>query len=88
MMLLSAVDQLFYALLVLALYHFIGRQTSPKQSSRLFAAAFVSGPWYIGHLTDGYLGAAFFWGVLMQGIYQRTDMQPTMGTIQVESFYC
>ncbi|CAF4268771.1 unnamed protein product [Rotaria socialis] len=44
------------------------------------------GPWYIGYLTDGHIGAVFLWGTIMRGMYLPPDMQTFMGTIQLLLF--
>lgn len=44
---------------------------------------YLLGPWYIGYLTDGYMGVVFIWGMILRGIYLPPDMQIYVATFQV-----
>ncbi|CAF4578717.1 unnamed protein product [Rotaria sp. Silwood2] len=45
------------------------------------------GPWYIGYLTNGYIGAIFLGGTIIRGIYLPPDMQLYVGSVQLVLFF-
>lgn len=90
--LVSRTDAFFYSLLLFNLCTALGEtavtsfKTSPReQQSRLGmnAAAFFSGPWFIGELIDGHKGACFAFGVFIDGHYLEGSLTYVVGVIQV-----
>ena len=76
---------MYYPLVGLAVYHFIGQCHCFSSFSPSIFCFVRSGPWYIGYLTEGQFGATFLWGSVVGGHYLLPDFQFMIGTFQVLS---
>lgn len=87
---LATVDKVFYPLVMYPLYLSIGKSRSRlagNQCKRLLKFnADSAGPWTVGEIIDGHIGAIFAWGLLVNSSYLPGSFTYAYGFLQMCTF--
>lgn len=59
------------------------RVTAPPENTMQKYVYFLSGPWFVGELIDGQVGACFSFGVFVGGSFLRGGLTYVVGILQV-----
>lgn len=94
MSLLVSVDELFWPIVLCALYVAVGKIfyffPTLKYYQFLFCLIynFFQGPWFIGYIIDESIGICFVWGIILAGHFLPGGLTYFVGTAYVSiTFY-
>lgn len=91
MSLLVSVDELFWPIVLCALYVAVGKTLiffSTQENYQIFLYClilylFFKGPWFIGYIIDESIGICFVWGIILAGHFLPGGLTYFVGTAYV-----
>lgn len=94
MSLLVSIDELFWPIVLCALYVAVGKTYiyifSPLKSYQFVFCLiyyFFKGPWFIGYIIDESIGICFVWGIILAGNFLPGGLTYFVGTAYVSIAY-